>query len=95
MRDRRRTELNTYFAADAEIPSFVRHDCHTSVCLLNLPETYTGSPSQIKAVEYLEKKIKNWDPSGHVIRRFYRLWSTPPCGLGNQERPGLDALEDQ
>ena len=95
MRDRRRTELNTYFAADVKIPSFVRHDCHTSVCLLNLPETYTGSPSQIKAVEYLEKKIKDWDPSGHVIRRFYRLWSTPPRGLGNQERPGQNALEDQ
>jgi len=95
MRDRRRTELNTYFAADAKIPSFVRHDCHTSICLLNLPETYTGAPSQVKAVEYLEKKIKEWDPSGHVIRRFYRLWSTPPRGLGNQERPGRDPLDDQ
>ena len=95
MRDRRRAELNAFLSADKEIPTFTRHNCQTSVCLLNLPETYNGAPNQIKAVEYLEKKIKEWDPTGHALRRFYRLWSQPPAGLGNQVRPGQDVEEDQ
>ena len=95
MRDRRRAELNAFLSADKEIPTFTRHTCQTSICLLNLPETYNGAPNQIKAVEYLEKKIKEWDPTGHALRRFYRLWSQPPAGLGNQVRPGQDAEEDQ
>ena len=95
MRDRRRAELNAFLSADKEIPTFTRHSCQTSICLLNLPETYNGAPNQIKAVEYLEKKIKEWDPTGHALRRFYRLWSQPPAGLGNQVRPGQDVEEDQ
>ena len=95
MRDRRRAELNAFLSADKEIPTFTRHTCQTSICLLNLPETYNGAPNQIKAVEYLEKKIKGWDPTGHALRRFYRLWSQPPAGLGNQVRPGQDVEEDQ
>jgi len=95
MRDRRRAELNAFLSADKEIPTFTRHTCQTSICLLNLPETYNGAPNQIKAVEYLEKKIKEWDPTGHALRRFYRLWSQPPAGLGNQVRPGQDVEEDQ
>tara|TARA_Y100000015_G_C2393582_1_gene91504 strand:- start:1026 stop:1745 length:720 start_codon:yes stop_codon:yes gene_type:complete len=80
MRDRRRAELDTYFSADKEIPTFTKHKCATNVCLLNLTETYTGAPSQVKAVEYLEKKIKSWDPSGQALRHFYRLWSQSPSG---------------
>ena len=95
MMNRRRAELNTYFSADKEIPTFTKHNCHTSVCLLNLAETYTGAPNQVKAVEYLEKKVKEWDPTGHAVRRFYRLWSQPPTGLGNQVRKGQDVEEDQ
>ena len=95
MRDRRRAELNTFLSADKEIPTFTKHNCQTSVCLLNLAETYNGAPNQVKAVEYLEKKIKEWDPTGHALRRFYRLWSQPPAGLGNQVRPGQDVEEDQ
>ena len=95
MRDRRRAELNAFLSADKEIPTFTRHTCQTSICLLNLTETYNGAPNQIKAVEYLEKKIKEWDPTGHALRRFYRLWSQPPAGLGNQVRPGQDVEEDQ
>ena len=69
MRDRRRAELNLFLAADKKIPTFTKHKCHTPVCLLNLPDTYTGAPNQVKAVEYLEKKLVNgilWS----VIRRF-------------------------
>jgi len=95
MRDRRRAELNAFLSADKEIPTFTKHNCHTSVCLLNLAETYNGAPNQIKAVEYLEKKIKEWDPTGHALRRFYRLWSQPPTGLGNQVRFGQDVEEDR
>ena len=95
MRDRRRAELNAFLSADKEIPTFTKHNCHTSICLLNLAETYNGAPNQIKAVEYLEKKIKEWDPTGHALRRFYRLWSQPPTGLGNQVRFGQDVEEDQ
>jgi len=95
MRDRRRTELNIYLAGNKEIPTFTKHNCHTAVCLLNLADTYTGAPTQIKAIEYLEKKIKEWDPSGHVIRRFYRTWTQPPAGLGCPQRPGQNVEEDQ
>lgn len=95
MRDRRRAELNAFLSADKEIPTFTKHNCHTSICLLNLAESYNGAPNQIKAVEYLEKKIKEWDPTGHALRRFYRLWSQPPTGLGNQVRFGQDVEEDR
>ena len=95
MRDRRREELNIYLSADKEIPTFTKHHCHTSICLLNLAETYNGSPNQVKAIEYLEKKVKEWDPSGHALRRFFRLWSQPPAGLGNQVRQGQNVVEDQ
>ena len=61
MRDRRRAELDL-FSADKKIPTFTKHKCHTPVCLLNLPDTYTGAPNQVKAVEYLEKKLNEWDP---------------------------------
>lgn len=56
---RRRAELDMYFAADKEIPTFYRHECHTEACLLNLVETYNGSSNQIKGIEYLEKNSKN------------------------------------
>lgn len=86
MRDRRRVELNVYMAPDKRMSSFVEHRCHTTICLLNLAQSYTGAPNQVKAVEYLEKKVKEWDPTGHVLRRFYRLWSETPSGLGNQRQ---------
>ena len=95
MRDRRRAELNLFLAADKKIPTFTKHKCHTPVCLLNLPDTYTGAPNQVKAVEYLEKKLSEWDPTGHVIRRFYRLWSQNPTGLGCPKPQEKNALEDQ
>lgn len=83
MRDRRRVELDTYYSADKEIPTLVPHRCRVKRCLLNLPETYTGVPNQLKAIEYLEKKLAEWDPSGEVLRQFFRYWTQKPTGLGS------------
>jgi len=86
MRDRRRVELDTYFTADKDIPTLVPHRCRVKRCLLNLPETYTGAPNQVKAIEYLEKKFLEWDPSGESLRRFFRYWTQKPSGLGSPPR---------
>ena len=80
MTARRRTELDMYFAPDKEIPTFYRHKCHAKVCLLNIAETYNGSATQIKGIEYLEKKFKELDPSGRFSPVFsileqYSKWS--------------------
>ena len=84
--ERRRVELDTYLAADKQIPTLVNHKCTVKQCLLNLPETYTGAPNQIKAIEYLERKFNEWDPSGESQRRFFRYWSEKPSGLGSPPR---------
>ena len=84
--ERRRVELDLYLAGDKEIPTFVPHKCHTRQCLLNLAETYTGAPNQIKAIEYLERKMVDFDPSGEVLRRFFRYWNEKPSGLGSPPR---------
>ena len=91
---RRRVELDMYFAADKEIPTFYRHECHTEACLLNLVETYNGSSNQIRAIEYLEKKFKELDPSGKVLRRFFRYWNEKPSGLGSPKRAKVDLLDN-
>jgi len=83
---RRRVELNTFFSADDQIPTFVEHKCHVKHCLLNLAETWNGAPNQIKAIEYLEKKVAEWDPSGDVVKRFFRYWSETPGGLGSRRQ---------
>ena len=78
------------FAADKKIPTFYRHECHTEACLLNLVETYNGSSNQIKGIEYLEKKFKELDPSGEILRKFFRYWNKTPSGLGSPSRRGVD-----
>ncbi len=83
MRDRRRVELDTYFSADKDIPTLVPHRCRLKKCLLNLPETYTGAPNQLKAIEYLERKLLQWDPSEETLRQFFRYWTQKPTGLGS------------
>ena len=90
MTSRRRTELDMYFAPDKEIPTFYRHKCHAKVCLLNIAETYNGSATQIKGIEYLEKKIKEFDPSGETLRQFFRYWNKTPSGLGSPSRRKVD-----
>tara|TARA_B100000900_G_scaffold225827_1_gene191675 strand:- start:5725 stop:6441 length:717 start_codon:yes stop_codon:yes gene_type:complete len=87
---RRRAELDMFFAADKEIPTFYKHSCHAKVCLLNLVETYNGSSNQIKGIEYLEKKFIELDPSGEVLRRFFRYWNEKPSGLGSPKRAKVD-----
>ncbi len=87
---RRRAEVDMYFAADKEIPTFYTHKCHTEICLLNLVETYNGSSNQIKGIEYLEKKFKEFDPSGETLRSFFRYWNEKPSGLGSPKRAKVD-----
>lgn len=89
--NRRRVELDTYLAPDKEIPTLVPHKCHVKYCLLNLPETYNGSPTQVKAIEYLEKKLTDLDPSGEILRRFFRYWNERPSALASPPRPQTDS----
>ena len=86
MINRRRIELDTFYAAGKEIPTHLPHKCGLKFCLLNVSETFNGAPNQIRAVEYLEKKINEWDPSGEVIRRFARYWDEKPSGLASPQR---------
>lgn len=81
LKARRRSELNVYLAPNKEVPTLVPHNCQVKQCLLNLAETYSGTQNQIKAIEYLEKKLVNWDSSGEVLRRFWLLWNQKPGGL--------------
>lgn|GEM_PF-888173 len=88
--NQRRVELNTFYAADKEIPTFTPHKCKLEYCLLNLTETYHGAYTQIRAIEYLENKITQWDPSGRTMKYFFRLWSETPSGLGSPQRLETD-----
>ena len=81
--DQRRSELNLFLAADKEVPTFLPHKCKSKYCLLNIHETYNGNANQIKGINYLEKKIQELDPSGDVLRRFFRYWNQEPGGLGS------------
>lgn len=83
LKERRRVELNTYLAPDVQVPLFVEHKCILKNCLLNIGESYMGTPNQIKAIEYLERKILGWDPTGETIRRFFRYWNQEQGGLGS------------
>ena len=95
IRDLRRTELDLYLSPDKEIPTLYPHKCKAKYCLLNLVETYRGTPEQIKAIEYLERKFKEWDPSGEALRWFHRSWSQPPKSLGSPQRRDGNVLKDQ
>ena len=81
--DQRRSELNLFLAADKEVPTFLPHKCKSKYCLLNIHETYNGNVNQIKGINYLEKKIQELDPSGDVLRRFFRYWNQEPGNLGS------------
>lgn len=86
LKERRRAELNMYLAPDDMVPLFVAHKCPLKHCLLNIGESYMGTPNQIKAIEYLERKVLEWDPTGETVRRFFRYWSEPQAGLGSPKR---------
>lgn len=81
--NRRRAELNLFLAPDKEMPTLVKHKCNLNRCLLNIAETYNGNANQIKAINYLEKKLLEFDPTGEVLRRFFRYWDQPPGNLGS------------
>ena len=81
--DQRRSELNLFLAADKEVSTFLSHKCKSKYCLLNIHETYNGNVNQIKGINYLEKKIQELDPSGDVLRRFFRYWNQEPGNLGS------------
>lgn len=83
LRNRRRAELNTFLAPDKTVPLFVEHKCPLKFCLLNIGETYVGTPNQVKAIEYFEKKVAAWDQDGEVMRRFWRYWSQPQGQTGS------------
>lgn len=83
IRRRRREELHTYMAPDKEVPLLFKHNCKLKNCLATLCDDYQGTPNQLKAIEYLESKIKDWDANGSVMKRFYRLWSQEQGGLGS------------
>ena len=83
LKERRRVELNTYLAPDDQVPLFTEHKCILKHCLLNIGESYMGTPNQIKAIEYLERKVLEWDPTGETVRRFFRYWNQEQGGLGS------------
>lgn len=83
LRNRRREELHTYMAADKEVPLLFEHKCELKRCLATLCADYNGTPTQLKAIEYLERKINAWDATGEVMRRFFRLWDQEQGGLGS------------
>lgn len=88
LRERRRTELNLYLSPDKDVPLLVRHNCKMRQCLLNLAESYIGSPNQVKAIEYLENKLLELDPGEEIIRRFFRYWNEKPSGQLSAPRIG-------
>lgn len=81
--DQRRSELNLFLEPAKQIPTLVPHKCKLKECLLNISTTYNGNINQIKAITYLEKKLLEFDPSGEVLRRFFRYWNQSPGGLGS------------
>jgi len=82
-RAQRRAELDLYLSSDKEVPTLVKHNCKLNHCLLNIADTYNGNINQIKAINYLEKKLLEFDPSGEVLRRFFRYWDQAPGGQGS------------
>lgn len=95
LKARRRSELNIYFAADKEVPLLVKHNCKLNKCLLNIAENFNGTPTQVKAIEYLEGKIFGWDQTGEVMKRFFRLWSQPQGGLGSPRNFGCSQIDQE
>ena len=52
-------------------------------------QKYLNDEAVSKGIEYLEKKIKEFDPSGEVLRQFFRYWIKTPSGLGSPLRRGV------
>ena len=59
----------------------------------NVVELVNKKKSPIKdsdIIEYLEKKLKELDPSGEILRQFFRYWNSTPSGLGSPLRRKVD-----
>ena len=81
---RRRAELDVFLDVDEVVPLLVEHNCKTNPCLLNIATTFNGSPQQVKAIEYLEKELLKYDPSGKIIEKFFNLWREKPTCTGSR-----------
>ena len=80
LRNRRRSELDLYLAPHENVALLGiinPHKCSAKHCLFNIHTSFNGNPNQIKAIEYLEKKLDYLDPSGCVQAQFWKLWSAP------------------
>lgn len=82
--DRRRSELGLYLESDKEVPLLVEHKCALPQCLLNIAANYNGSPPQIEAIEYLENKLLELDPSGEIVDTFFKMWNQRVCSTGSR-----------
>jgi hypothetical protein len=80
---RRQVELNMYLSTDTEVHGFVRHVCKSDQCLLTIGESFIGTPNQVRALEYLEKELSTLDPSGKVLKQFFRHWGKPHKGVAS------------
>ena len=74
-----------YMAPDKEVPLLFEHKCKLNQCLLNIGESYLGTPNQVKAIEYLERKLLELDPSQETLRRFWRYWNQEQGCLGSSK----------
>lgn len=81
---RRRAELDVFLDVDKEVSLLVEHKCKLDRCLLNIATTFNGSPQQVKAIEYLEKELLKYDPSGKVVDKFFTLWTERPTCMGSR-----------
>ncbi len=94
--DRRRQELALFLESDKDVPLLVEHKCILPQCLLNIAENFNGSPQQVKAIAYLEKKVSDWDPSGDVIDHFFELWNQKPTATGSRSAyPEVDLRDPE
>ena len=94
--DRRRQELALYLESDKDVPLLVEHKCVLPQCLLNIAENFNGSPHQIKAIDYLERKVSELDPSGKVIDHFFDLWNRKPTATGSRsDFPEVDLIDPE
>jgi len=80
----------------ASIPVTVIEICKSKIVQRKTPEKdgYYGIQinygSKKKVSKSLEKKFKEFDPSGEILRRFFRYWNEKPSGLGSPKRAKVD-----
>ena len=69
----------------------IRNNADETASDVDLIKFFTYISARINtAREYLEKKLKELDPSGEVLRQFFRYWNSTPSGLGSPLRRKVD-----